>query len=350
MHVDLEARLSRAAPALDAAIEAQLAQRSGISAPRHTVSRGWRPLAAAAAVVVITGAAAAIARTRSPDEINTVEPAAPGAAVEATTTSTTTTQAPSVLSDPIGIGTSGPAVEELQRRLTALGFVPGPIDGEFGVTTQQAVWAFEKLVLATPAAEATGVVTDEMWQRMQAPIEVRPRRAFADGASATRSHTEIYLAEQVVVFFVDDEPALISHISTGSGEEYREVATIDPGERRNESGTEPIELGLIGTAVTPGGVFEYSRLLTGMRQTPLGEMYDPAYFNETIAIHGASDVPLHPVSHGGVRVPLYIGERFHEFVATGDQVFVFDGVAEPEDYGAQPPVPDRIDPAWSPPD
>ena len=38
----------------------------------------------------------------------------------------------------------GPIVEELQRRLTDLGFEPGPIDGMFGPKTRAAVRAFQK--------------------------------------------------------------------------------------------------------------------------------------------------------------------------------------------------------------
>ena len=64
----------------------------------------------------------------------------------------------------------------VQQRLKDLGFEPGPIDGAFGDLTRAAVWAFEKLVMQTPRDEATGKVTDEMWQRMQDPIAIAPRR------------------------------------------------------------------------------------------------------------------------------------------------------------------------------
>src|SRR5215216_5367031 len=39
---------------------------------------------------------------------------------------------------------SGPALRKLQKRLTALGFDPGPIDGVFRVKTDRAVRAFQK--------------------------------------------------------------------------------------------------------------------------------------------------------------------------------------------------------------
>ena len=84
-----------------------------------------------------------------------------------------------------------------------------------------------------------GRVTDEMWQRMQDPLVIMPRRPEA----ATADHTEIYLPEQVIIFFVDDEPALISHMSSGTGDEWCEEVTISPGEYGNEEGKEQLKRG-----------------------------------------------------------------------------------------------------------
>ena len=51
----------------------------------------------------------------------------------------------------LGEGSYGDDVHVVQNRLKELGFDPGPIDGQFGGLTRAAVWAFEKLVLQTPA-------------------------------------------------------------------------------------------------------------------------------------------------------------------------------------------------------
>jgi peptidoglycan hydrolase-like protein with peptidoglycan-binding domain len=40
---------------------------------------------------------------------------------------------------------SGPAVAQLQRRLAALAYYPGPPDGRFGTDTLEAVWAFQEV-------------------------------------------------------------------------------------------------------------------------------------------------------------------------------------------------------------
>lgn len=303
----------------------------------------------AVAAVGLTTAALVIDRSndgRIAATATTTTPATTVPAEVVVTSTTSTTPPPPVLTAPLKRGSSGDEVRALQLRLKELAFEPGPTDGQFGQLTQQAVWAFEKLVLGVPRDQATGVVTPEMWAFMNQPIEIQPRRAFARG-EATRNHTEVYLPEQVVVFFVDDKAALISHASSGDGQIWREVVTIDPGERRNENGTEPIQIGLIGESFTPGGVYTYDRMRQGRRQAALGGMYDPAYFNFGIAIHGANNVPLHPDSHGCIRVPRYIGEIFQQYIAIGDQVFVWDGYTEPEELGAQPPAWDRIDPDWA---
>lgn len=199
------------------------------------------------------------------------------------------------LSQPLGYGSAGQAVQRLQERLDELGFFVGPIDGSFGRLTEKAVWAYEKLVMQVPRSEPTGVVTDEMWQHMQQPMRIEPRRKHAE-REATRNHTEVYLPEQVVALFVDDEAVLISHASSGTGEEWREEVTIDVGEYGNENGTEPIVRGEIGVSYTPGGVFTYDRMIEGLRQSALGGLWNPAYFNYGIAIHGAINVPLYPAS------------------------------------------------------
>ena len=247
------------------------------------------------------------------------------------------------LAQPIGRGMAGSDVEAVQGRLKQLGFDPGPVDGQFGEITRAAVWAFEKLVMQTPRSEATGILTNDMWQRMQDPLVVVPRRPEAGSAN----HTEVYLPEQVVIFFEDDKPSLISHMSSGTGDKWCEEVTISPGEYGNEDGTEPLKRGECGVSVTPGGVFEYYRRVEGVRQSALGGMWNPVYFNYGIAIHGALTVPLEPASHGCIRIPLPLSEYFQGLVANGDQVYVFDGVEEPEEYGAQLPLFNTRDPDYT---
>jgi hypothetical protein len=293
----------------------------------------WRPALFSIAVLLTVVAVAVI---NGDDAEQTLSP---------TTTSdvsvTTTTLAKVPLDRRLREGVKGDDVLRLQVRLAQLKFDPGPLDGVFGQATKQAVWAFEKLVLKTPRKEATGVVTPEMWEIMQSNVEVTPRRD-ADSPS----HVEIYLPEQVMVVFKETEVMLITHISSGSSEPWCEEVTIDPGEDGNNT-MKQIKVGLCGEAVTPPGIFYFYNRKQGTRESRLGSMYNPVYFNFGIAVHGAILVPLEPASHGCIRIPMSIARYFPALVAYGDRVYVFDGIKEPEEYGSPPPPFDKPDPNYT---
>lgn len=262
-----------------------------------------------------------------PDVIGTVETTAPVTKVPLTRT--------------LSNGLAGEDVKLVQQRLTELGFVPGPADGIYGDQTIKAVWAYEKLVLKRPSNAPTGKVTPEMWDEMQDPFVIQPRRP-----NATPNHTEVYLPEQVLAIFHDDTPVMITHMSSGSGEEWCEEVTISPGEYGNRDGTEPLVRGECGISNTPGGVFTVYREVEGIRQSALGGMWNPVYFNYGIAIHGALNVPLQGASHGCIRIPLNLSEDMQELISHGDQVFVWDGEKEPEENGSPPPTFNWLDPNY----
>ncbi len=251
------------------------------------------------------------------------------------------------LSQTLGKGSAGAEVKMVQDRLIELNFDPGQPDGVFGERTRQAIWAFEKLVMGVQRDDITGKVDAQMWSRMQDPLEILPRRP-----DSTPNHTEVYLPEQVLIVFRDNVPAIITHISSGTAssatdEEWCEEVTISPGEQDNETGTQAIKKGVCGVSWTPGGVYKFYRLVVGRRESQLGGMYNPVYFNKGIAVHGAQEVPAVPASHGCIRLPMHISEYFQTLVSKGDQVFVFDGVKEPEEYGAQSPRFNWADPNYT---
>ena len=239
-------------------------------------------------------------------------------------------------------GLAGKDVKRVQKRLVELGFDPGEPDGIFGEKTRASVWAYEKLILDTPPADVTGKVTPDMWLVMQGDISITPKRT-----NTTKTHLEIYLPSQVAILFVGQEVRLITHISSGSNEDWEEEVIIDPGEEGNEEGTEPIHQLIRGTSITPGGVYKFYRRYTdeatrGWREGRLGRMYKPIYFNFGIAVHGSHNVPNYPASHGCIRIPMHIAEYFPDLVKNGDRVFVFDGKKSPEYYGAKHPVWDEV--------
>ncbi len=236
------------------------------------------------------------------------------------------------------IWSSGLDVRALQIRLKELAFDPGPIDGNFGPGTRQAVWAFEKLVLKTPRSEATGRITNEAWQIMQDPIEIAPRRLKAQIYGERPTHMEIYLDMQIGIVFTDDKPVLITHISSGSNEPWCEILTYNI-DAKGAPLPEPRTVDECGESITPGGVFSFYLRYEGNRKGPLGGLWNPVFFNYGIAVHGAEDVPLHPASHGCIRIPMFIADYFQNLVQNKDRVYVWDGIKEPEEYSKEEKTP-----------
>jgi len=241
-------------------------------------------------------------------------------------------------------GVVGEDVERMQQRLVDLGFDPGPVDGVFGPATTQALWAFQKLVLNIPRDQADGVLTPEAWDVMQGEVSILPRRQ-----RTTRTHMEVYLTQQVAVVFKNGAPELITHISSGSGEEWCDEVTLDPHTPDNET-DEVIKKGICGSSITPGGVYNFQRRYVegdGWREGKLGRMHNPVYFNFGVAVHGSGNVPNNPASHGCIRIPMHIAEYFPDLVKRGDYIYVFDGVKDPDIYGKQPPPFDQRDPDFT---
>jgi lipoprotein-anchoring transpeptidase ErfK/SrfK len=192
---------------------------------------------------------------------------------------------------------SGPAVLQLQQRLAALKYYPGPADGQFGTYTLEAVWAFQ----ATQGLAVTGTVGPATQAALANP---RSPAVLVPNGGSTR--VEINLASQVLVLYRAGQVALVSHVSTGGGYYY-----CSPG-------------GGCGYAVTPTGDFRTTSFMPGWITVPLGQMYNSVFFiGSAYAIHGALDVPLQPASHGCVRIPMDIAAFFHTLVPTpGTPVYV----------------------------
>jgi peptidoglycan hydrolase-like protein with peptidoglycan-binding domain len=264
-----------------------------------------------------------------------------------TTTSTTnaaaTTQPFAPLSRTLVLGDTGDDVKRMQQRLKDLGFDPNLIDGDFGYQTLQAVWAFQKLIMRIPISGVKDEFTPEMWQVAQGDNLVVPRRPNAQ----TETHVEVYLPEQVLIVFKQDKPVLITHISSGDNKPWCEEVTIDPGEDGNVNGTEPIKKGVCGESITPAGLYYFYNRRSGTRESKLGTMWNPVYFNGGVAVHGAAQVPIRPASHGCIRIPMFISEYFPSLVAYGDRIYIFDGVKEPEQYGSPLPPADKPDPNYT---
>jgi hypothetical protein len=170
------------------------------------------------------------------------------------------------------VGSSGPAVLELQQELNALGYWLGPADGKFGGTTQQAVWALQKTAGQSPS----GVVTAKTWAALKAGTRPHARSTSGDVI-------EVDLKRDLLLFVHDGQVDYVLNTSTGGGYKYQEQGRTE-------------------TATTPTGHFSTYRVIDGPHTSLLGPMFRPRYFIDGVAIHGDGSVPAHPASHGCVRV------------------------------------------------
>lgn len=205
--------------------------------------------------------------------------------------------APAAAASALQVGAKGASVKALQRRLAALKYYPGSIDGNFGTSTLEAVWAFYEIQRLTPH----NYVDTAMKRALAHPKAPRP---LVRHGGANR--IEVSLAHETLVLWRNNQVQLISHVSTGGHYSY-----CSPG-------------GGCGVAITPTGNYHMIVFMRGWVHVPLGEMYNPSFFIGTaFAIHGDTDVPLAPVSHGCVRIPMDIAAFFHTLIKIpGEPVYI----------------------------
>ncbi len=176
---------------------------------------------------------------------------------------------------------SGDGTRVVQQRLLELGFWLSGVDGDYGLTTKQAVMAFQKYN-ALPATGKVDQVTADA-------LTYSPFRAR--GVSHEGSMVEINKALQLLFIIRDGHTEWVLNTSTGNGEPYEEEDRNTPGEI------------VKGVATTPDGLFNVNRERPeGWWEGDLGKIYRPKYFNGGIAVHGSGSVPNTPASHGCVRV------------------------------------------------
>jgi peptidoglycan hydrolase-like protein with peptidoglycan-binding domain len=172
----------------------------------------------------------------------------------------------------LALGDSGPAVSALQTRLASLGYWVGAIDGDFGDSTQQAVFALQK---------AAGLSRDGVVGRDTA--SVLTRGVLPAFRPAPGYVVEVDLEDDLIMFVKGAKLEYVLNTSTGGGYYYRDA-------------------GVTALAETPTGHFEIYRQADGLVVDSLGALWRPKYFYSGFAIHGDSYVPPEPVSHGCARV------------------------------------------------
>ena len=133
-----------------------------------------------------------------------------------------------------------------------------------------------------------GVVGPETRARLRDPRVVEPRH------STPLDHIEVDMSRQLVLVVRDGRVRTIVNTSTAGVPGYH----------------------------TPTGTFRIFRRVRGIDASPLGKLYDPLYFYRGYAIHGSTNVPPRPASHGCVRVPIWESARLFERIPHGETVYV----------------------------
>ncbi len=230
-----------------------------------------------------TGATGATSATGATGAPASGPPAIPAPGTQGATTPTTrpvpttvmtpaTTAAPPAHPAELQVGSSGPAVVQLQQRLTSLGYWLGTADGQYGTTTQQAVFALQKVT----GLPRSGVIDPATAAALTAGTKAAPK-------SNSGHLIEVDLAHQLVLIVTNGHLDAALNTSTGGGYVY-----YDHGSRQ--------------VAITPTGHFTTFSEVNGTRVSSLGVLWRPKFFVGGIAIHGDGSVPPRPVSHGCVRV------------------------------------------------
>jgi hypothetical protein len=178
-------------------------------------------------------------------------------------------------------GDTGTFVRLLESRLVKLDYrLAAAKDGRYDFRTADAVVAFHK-VQGMPRSFAVSSAT---WRRLAEPRIPRPVRTWRG------FHVEVDQTRQVLYMVRDGEVDDILHVSTGAN------------------------------GATRDGSFRVHRKLAGFSPNHL---YYPSYFDGLRALHGWTEVPTYPASHGCVRIPYWNARWVYARVDYGDRVVVY---------------------------
>jgi peptidoglycan hydrolase-like protein with peptidoglycan-binding domain len=206
-------------------------------------------------------------------------------------------------------GMKGEDVLAMERKLDLLKYFPGEVDGRFDSQTWQGVMAFQKLNGLKRSAQFD-VATQEHLFTATVPGGVIPNGGLP--------RIEVDLSRQVALIFDDYGLERVVAVSSGSNKAYCSNALPKDGERNFK----PYKV--CGDARTPRGNYKVQRRIKGVRQSSLGTLINPLYFNGGYAIHGSPSVPGYPASHGCVRVTNVSSNWIFDNVEDGTPVYVFD--------------------------
>ena len=262
-----------------------------------------RPLPVAAGLLALAltagctgggGTAEPVAEREPVTRSTTSAPATPDVVPSPTGTAVPTPSPTTATPTPTAPAAPSYDVAAVQRTLTEQKYYVGAVDGKAGPALRSAVMAFQKV---------NGLGRDGI-------VGPRTRAALANPrAPEVRSNggdvMEVNEGTQVLTYVRDGRVLHIFNTSTGTEGPY-------------------VFNGVTYTADTPNGQFEVNRQIDGWRVSRLGRLYRPKYFHpDGIAIHGSTDVPPYPASHGCVRVSIPAMDFLWPRIAIGTDVWVY---------------------------
>jgi hypothetical protein len=178
-------------------------------------------------------------------------------------------------------GSSRATVMRAQQRLLDLGYWLQAVDGTFGVTTSQAVMAFQKYT----GLRASGSLDEDTAAALNRTL-CRPTPTITNQGDLF----EVDKRKQLGFIVRGGRALWVLNVSTGGGYDY-EAIDKKTGERISD------------TAITPSGSFRVYRVHDEARYFgSLGELYRPRFVVGGVAVHGYRSVPNYPASHGCIRV------------------------------------------------
>jgi lipoprotein-anchoring transpeptidase ErfK/SrfK len=200
------------------------------------------------------------------------------------------------------VGAKGEDVLTMKKRLSDLYYDVGMVDDNYDQQTRQGVLAFQKYSQLARTGTYT-LETQKALYEATLPVGLYPELGLP--------RVEIDITRQVLLFFDDQGLNRVVPVSTGSNRQYCEIS--------KKSGKQ-----VCGVARTPRGQFNVQWRVAGWRESDLGKLYNPLYFNGGFAIHGSPSVPERNVSHGCVRIPITTAIWFYKAVPNGTPVVLFD--------------------------
>jgi hypothetical protein len=178
----------------------------------------------------------------------------------------------------LSLGSHGPSVRILERRLAELRYTLRGVDTYYAPDTSDAVLAFQKV----HGMPRTGRANPAIWRRLRGAHVPRPR--YRRG-----HHLEIDKSRQVLFEVDGGRVVRVVHVSTGA------------------------------TGNTPLGRWHVYSKVVGWSWV----LWYPMYFLRGFAIHGYPSVPPYPASHGCVRTPMWIAPTLFASNSYGETVYVY---------------------------